>query len=408
MRQAEDDVPEAGGSTSPRQTVGQVAALAAIPFNLTLALSVISPLLPTIRHDLGITATVGALLYTTPLICFAALAPFAPRVARRLGAERVIAVGLVVQTGSMLLRSGPGTFSLFFGTLLLGVAGAAGNVLVPGIIKRRFGRRAGPIMGLYSTASVLGSMVGAAASVPLMHATGRGWRFTLALWTLPAAVTLLVWLRHVDGVDVRATVEAPAPPWIRRLYRDHVAWEVTLYYGMQNLVYTGAVAWLPTIFVAHGISQSRAGLLLAIVNLTGMATTLTVPLLAARRPSQTRLAVATAALLTTGIAGLLVAPVAGAVVWMVAFGLGQGAAFSLALSLILLRSVDADHATELSGMTLTLGYLFGGLGPVCLGAVHDLAGGWSWSLRVLLLLLLPLLLSAVGASRDRQILASRG
>lgn len=390
--------------TRGRGTLAQVATLVAIPFNLALSLSVISPLLPTIRRDTGISATVGALLYTTPLICFAALAPFAPRLARRLGAERVIAAGLLLQLVSILVRAAPSVLLLFCGTLLLGVAGASGNVLVPGIIKRLFGRQGSPMMGLYSTASVLGSMVGAAASVPFMHAAGWGWRPALAIPAIPAAATLLVWPRHLDSARAAITPDAPAYPRVRRLYRDHVAWHVTLYYGMQNLVYTGAVAWLPTIFVAHRVSQSRAGLLLAIVNLTGMITTLTVPLLAARRPSQVHLAVAAAALLALGLAGVLVAPVSAPVLWMIAFGLGQGAAFSLALCLILLRSVDAEHATQLSGMTLTFGYLFGALGPLCLGAVHDLTGGWTWPLGALLLLLLPLLFYGLGASRDRQIL----
>src|SRR5581483_4817332 len=282
----------------------------------TLALSAISPLLPTIRQDIGISATVGALLYTTPLICFAALAPYAPRLARRFGPEHVIAAGLLLQLVSMLVRAAPSIPALFFGTLLLGVAGASGNVLVPGLIKRRFDRRGGPMMGVYSTASVLGSMVGAAATVPLMHAVGWGWRPTLALWAVPAAATSLVWFRSIDGADRVAALAAPPYPRIGSLYRDHVAWHVTLYYGLQNLVYTGAVAWLPTIFVAHRVSQSRAGLLLAIVNLTGMVTTLTVPLLAAKRSSQTRIALVTAALLAMGLAGVLVAPVSGAVLWM--------------------------------------------------------------------------------------------
>lgn len=391
--------------TRERGTLVQVAALVAIPFNLALSLSVISPLLPTIRHDTGISATVGALLYTAPLLCFAALAPFAPRLARCLGAERVIAAGLLLQLVSIVVRAAPSLPALFCGTLLLGVAAASGNVLVPGLIKRRFGRRGSSMMGLYSTASVLGSMVGAAASVPLMHAAGWGWRPTLALWAVPAAATLLIWLRHIDDARASAVPEAPSYPRIRRLYRDRVAWHVTLYYGMQNLVYSGAVAWLPTIFVAHRVSQSKAGLLLAVVNLTGMLTTLTVPLLAARRPSQTPLVLAAGALLGLGLAGVLVSPASAAVLWMIAFGLGQGAAFSLALSLILLRSVDAEHATELSGMTLTFGYLFGALGPLCLGAIHDLTEGWTWPLGALLLLLLPLLFSGLGASRDRQILA---
>ncbi len=390
---------------SPRpRTIWRVAALAAIPLNLSLATSAISPLLPTIRHEMGISAAVGGLLTTIPLFCMGSLAPLAPRLARRFGAERVIAVGLVVTTASTLLRSAPGIAALFCGTLLLG-ASASGNVLMPGVIKRRFGHRTGPMIGLYSTAGLVGSVLGAGATVPLMHATGWSWRATLALWASVAAVTLLIWLPQMNATNASDTpLAVRAYPRLRHLYRDYLAWQVALYYGVQNLIYNGTAAWLPSLFVAHGVSQSDAGLLLAMVNLTGMSATLAVPVLATRRPTQGLLVIATVALIATAFIGLLIAPVAGALVWMTLFGLGEGAAFSLGLSLIVLRSSDEWHATELSGMTQTFGFLFSALGPVGLGVVYDLTGGWTWPLLVMLLLLLPLLVLGLGASRNRHVL----
>lgn len=261
------------------------------------------------------------------------------------------------------------------------------------------------MIGLYSTAGLMGSVLGAGATVPLMHATHWGWRGTLALWATVAVVTLFVWLPQMNAADARQTrLTLPSRLDLRRLYRDSLAWKVALYYGLQNLVYNGAVAWIPSLFVAHGVSQSDAGLLLAIVSLTGMVTTFGVPLLAMRRPSQGPLVIAAVALFAMGLIGLIAAPVGAAVLWMVIFGLGQGAAFSLGLSLIVLRSSDAQHATELSGMTQTFGFLFSALGPVGLGLVYDVTGGWTWPLVVLLVLLVPLLVLGLGAAKDRHIL----
>ena len=93
---------------------------------------------------------------------------------------------------------------------------------------------------------------------------------------------------------------------------------------------------------------------------------------------------------------------------MVLFGLGQGAALGLALSLILLRSTNAGHATELSSMAQTFGYLLSALGPVGIGVVHDLADGWTWPLVVLLVLLVPMLVAGLGASRNRYVLPNAG
>ena len=388
-------------SAPPRRT-WLLAAIVVLSLNLRLATSAIAPLLPTIQRDTGLSASTAGLLATIPLLCFGALAPLAPRLARRFGAERVISLALLVLVASILLRSAPGIAALFCGTLLLGAAVTCGNVLSPGVIKRRFERRTGPVLALYSTGITVGATLGVGLTVPLMHLTGWGWRATLALWAVGAAVALLMWLPQVRRD--RADDADSSLPRARQFYRDPLAWQVTAFFGLESLVYNAAATWLPSLFVAHGVSQSGAGLLLAIVNLIGMVTTFAFPILAARRPTQRGLVIVTTALIAASFTGLLVAPVGGALVWMVLFGLGQGAGLGLALSFILLRSADAGHATELSGMAQTFGYLLSALGPVGLGVIYDLSGGWTWPLVVLLVLLAPSLAAGLGASRDRLVL----
>jgi CP family cyanate transporter-like MFS transporter len=56
---------------------------------------------------------------------------------------------------------------------------------------------------------------------------------------------------------------------------------------------------------------------------------------------------------------------------------GLGGTFSLALTLIVLRSRDAHVAANLSGMAQGFGYTLASLGPFAVGIVHDLTGGWN-------------------------------
>jgi cyanate permease len=73
--------------SAPPRRVWLVTAIVALSLNLCLATSTIAPLLPTIRRDTGLSASTVGLLATIPLICFGALAPLAPRLARRFGAH---------------------------------------------------------------------------------------------------------------------------------------------------------------------------------------------------------------------------------------------------------------------------------------------------------------------------------
>lgn len=388
----------------PRTTL-QRTTIALMALNMTLASSAVSPLLSTIRHDTRMSGTVAGFLVTIPFLCFGLLAPVVARLARRLSAERVVAAGLSVLVAGILVRSAPGLATLFAGTFLIGAAVTCSNVLLPGVIKRRFETNAGPVIGLFTTGQLVGGAIGAGATVPLMTSLGLSWADTLALWAIPATGALLLWLWTIPLAH-----PALAPkldhPLLSQLYHDRVAWSVALFFGFQAAIYNAVAAWLPSLFVAHGLSRSTAGLLLALVNVTGMITALTVPILAMRRPSQKILVLAVTAMFAVSLAGLTLAPVGAAILWVVLFGVGEGAGFGLALTFILLRSTNDRQATELSAMTQTVGSLVGALGPVSIGAVHDLAGGWSWSLFTLLCCVAPFLALGLGASRDRHVLPS--
>jgi CP family cyanate transporter-like MFS transporter len=83
-----------------------------------------------------------------------------------------------------------------------------------------------------------------------------------------------------------------------------------------------------------------------------------------------------------------------------AFGLAQGSGFALALTLIVLRSATPLVAARLGGVAQCLGYLLAAAGPFLLGALHDLTGGWTWPIALLLVVLLPMTWMGWGAARD--------
>ncbi len=70
------------------------------------------------------------------------------------------------------------------------------------------------------------------------------------------------------------------------VYRYALAWQVTAFMGLQSLLYYSALSWLPTIFQDRGTSAVTAGNLLALMGGGNLATSLIVPVLAHRRPSQ--------------------------------------------------------------------------------------------------------------------------
>ena len=349
-----------------------VAGLVLVALNLRPALSSVSPVLADIRGTLGLSATAAGLLTTLPVLCLGLFAPLATWLARRFDAERVVFGVLFALAAGTALRGWAGTAGLFAGALLAGASIGVIGVLLPPIVKRDFARRTNPMMGLYTTALCLGAALAAGATVPLRNLAGGDWRPALAAWALFALLAAAA-----GGRNCASTRAAPHTTAPRGLWRNGLAWAVTLYMGLQSsLAY--CVRRLPLILIDRGVAPLDAGLLLSLSVLLQLVTAFSGPWLATHigRDQRPMLALLLA-LALVGLVGMLHAPLPTLPLWAVLLGLGQGGQFSVALLLIVLRSPDPQVAAGLSAMAQGFGYTIAALGPLAVGLLRDATGSWA-------------------------------
>jgi MFS transporter, CP family, cyanate transporter len=375
--------------------------------NLRPAAAGIGPLLGRIQTDTGLSSFGAGVLTTLPVLCFGALAPLAPVLTRRLGERTTVAVALAVLLLGLLVRLVPGLGFLFLGTALAGAAIAVGNVLLPVLVRGNFPDRIGLLTGLYTTSLVGFAALAAGVSVPVANAFGGGWRPGLAIWAVPAVIALAVWAPQLRRRQP-AAVGTGRRVGARSLLRDPVAWSVTLFFAVQSAGFYATLAWLPSVFHSHGISTTKSGLLLSLSLVAGLIPALTLPSLAARAHDQVRFVVAVIGCIAAGWLGVILAPTAAPYAWAILLGLGQNAAFPLALTLIVLRGGSVTNTAGLSTLVQTVGYLVAALGPLAIGALHDATGSWTPPLIVLLSLLAPQLVLGLAAARNRTVTAAAG
>ena len=396
--------------TSP-QARGQGGARLAIvllvaALNLRIAVAALSPVLTSVERDTGVSATVAGLLNTVPVVCFGLFALATPRLIRRFGMERLLLLTMTVITAGIALRILPPLVALFAGTAVMGAGIAVGNTVLPGLIKQDFAQRAGLMTGLYSVALFLGAAASAGLTVPIEHATGLGWRPTIALWGAPAIVAVALLAPHAARRSARDR-PGPPPAHLKGLWSDRLAWMVTAFMGLQSLGYYAGLAWIPTLLEAHGMAASQAGWMLSYSSFPGLLAALVSPILVSGRARRARVMVVMAvALCACGYLGLAAAPVGLPYLWLTLLGVGQGISISLALGFIVARSRDANQTAHLSTMAQSVGYLIASAGPFGLGALHDLTGGWTVPLLALTAMLVPLLIAGLGASASRHILSA--
>jgi len=371
--------------------------------NLRPALTGLTPLIGQIKADTGVSYGVAGLLTALPLLAMGVLSPIAPLLARRLGMERVLLASMFVLAAGILLRSAGVVAALFLGTVVLGAGIAIGNVLLPGLVKREFPERVGLMTSTYSTALAVSAAIAAGASFPVADQAGIGWRGSLALWAIPAFVAAAAWLPQVRYA--RSANASPAAsrevggPW-----RSVLAWQVTLFMGLQSLGYYVVLTWLPEILQEEaGMTAALAGWMLALAQVVGIASIFLAPVLAGMRPSQYGVVLVAVTLTGAGALGLLVAAETATTLWVVLLGLGQGACFSLALTFFGLRAPDSEHAAALSGMAQSVGYLLAAVGPYLFGLLRDVTHAWSVPLALLFAVAVCLLITGLGAARDADV-----
>jgi CP family cyanate transporter-like MFS transporter len=396
-----------GRADQRRRSRGRAVLLVGIVLlaaNLRPALTGLTPLIGQIRAETGISYGVAGLLTALPLLAMGVLSPIASLLAHRFGMERVLLASMLMLAAGILLRSAGVVAALFLGTAVLGAAIAVGNVLLPGLVKREFPERVGLMTSTYSTALAVSAAIAAGASFPVADQVGIGWRASLSLWALLALVAAVVWLPQIRRSARPANASPTASQGVSGPWRSALAWQVTLFMGLQSLGYYVVLTWLPEILQEEaGISASLAGWMLALAQAVGIASIFLAPVLAGMRPSQHGVVVGAVALTGAGALGLLVAAETATALWVVLLGLGQGACFSLALTFFALRAPDSEHAAALSGMAQSVGYLLAAVGPFLFGLLRDTTHAWTVPLALLFAVAVCLLLTGLGAARDAHV-----
>jgi MFS transporter, CP family, cyanate transporter len=358
-------------------TVLALVAILAASFTLRIGVTEVGPLLDRIRADTGMSATLAGALGAIPFVSMGVFAPLGMRLGLQMTARRLIALCLALITVGTLARAeAPTAWLIVAATLPLGIGIAICGVLLPGVIKTRFPQRTGAAMGAYVAALSVGASLTALTMVPLTNALG-GWRAAFAVSAIPIVVCLPLWLllprapaaaSDWEPESVVTSTRAVAAP-------ARLILLLAAIFGLQSVCFAAVTNWVAALYHHHGWSLSAAGFTTALVSILVIPGALVIPAISDRGDRRVWVVVS-AAVMTFGMFGLAFAPTAAPWLWIVTFAVGDGALFPLSLTLPQDLADDERTRAVLTTWTLGLGYALSGMGPLIVGALLDITGGF--------------------------------
>lgn len=363
-----------------------VLGILLIAINLRTPITTLGPLVGTIRNDLHFSGTLAGFLTTLPLLAFAAISPFVSKWSRKYGVELVLFLALISITLGNLIRPLGNISILLFGTLLIGIGIAAGNVLIPSVIKKEFPFKLGLMTGVYSIFMNLIAATASGLATPIARNKHFGWQGTLWLFGTISIIALIVWslqLRH-NRMEKKNT---------KNLHAAHKS------------IWKSPVAWLPNILAEQGIDLVTGGIVLSILQFSVMPITFIMPIIAGKMKNQIFLVILTTVLWLIGLGGIMMETgnLVIVIIAAILYGIAGGSAFSLSMMFFSLRTRTAQQSADLSGMAQSIGYLIAAICPTLFGALHDWSGSYAVTMWLLVAVVILLFFFGLGAARDKKI-----
>lgn len=384
-----------------RRALTFIVLMFVVGLNLRPAMSSVAPLLTRLQETAGLSPTAAGILTTLPVLFLGLSAPLAPLLAKQIGSERALSTALLVLACGLIIRGLPLPGVLFIGSAMAGSAIGIGGTLLPALVKRELPESADLLTGLYTMALCFGGALGAGLSVPLMHWLGS-WQLSLMSWSLLALFALALWLASAPAAQ--STPHHPSTSSsLAQLLSKPLTWHVMLFMGIQSSMAYIVFGWLPTLLVYRGYDEATAGWTMAVSIMCQLGAALSAPWLA-RLNSDQRPALLLAMLSTgLGIWMLLAASLTWQWPGAALLGIGQGASFSLALSLLVLRTATSRLAGQLSGLVQGGGYTLAALGPFGVGLMLQAGADIAHITWLLILMIVSCCGVALLAGRNRQL-----
>lgn len=357
-----------------------VLVLVLVSSNLRSPITSVGPVLNQISNSLHLNNLQSSMLTSIPLMMFASCSVLVSKFSHRFSINRFLLYALIILSFGLFMRVFGSVWTLFTGSVFIGLGVCIGNVITPGYIKNNFPKQIGLMTGIFAVSMNLTAALASGYSVSLGEWTGYGWRGSLGIWLVIALLALFV--VAVELLLNKSRVQQTGTSLVKsdlNMFKSKQAWNISIFMGLQSLVYYSLISWLPAVLGDYGMKGNEPGWILFIIQISMIPITFVGPIIANKMKNQKAMIVFVFILMLTSVLMFAWLKSEWIYVTAVLLGLSNGLSFSLSILFFSLRTKSSANAIKISGMAQSVGYLIAAFGPAIFGKLHDFDSSWKWS-----------------------------
>ncbi len=350
-----------------------------VALNMRASVLGVSPILPLIKTDLGLSYAEAGFLFSIPTVMMAIFGLPGGWLADTKGVKRALTLGmLAILVGGLFRAMVSGYLSLVIWTALLGFGVGIATPGLTRMVKDHFSDMPGTATGINTTGFVIGATLGSWLTVPYLLQWSGSWRGTFMVWGGVAFFTLLGWV-----ILARPTPPAHGgrAPQLAEIWRDKTVWKLNTLFLTHNIFFYCVITWTPTYYHELGMNLEGGALLLTLFILMALPSSLGLPYLSDRVGGRRGTLIFSNFILLLTLLGMIFFPLKAPQTNFVIMGLASGGVFAMNFVLPL-DYVEPHKVGSVAGANFLVGYAGAFVGPFLMGLVHDLTDSFtaSWVL----------------------------
>lgn len=340
-----------------------------VAFNLRLGISSVPPIQTIIQESLRLSNFQVSLLVGIPVVCMGIFAFLVSKVQAKFGRQKSILWLLILLGISTIGRLFvTGYVFLLVTTFCIGFAIAIIGPLLSGFIKEEFSEYSSILVGVYSFAMGVGSLI--VSSFTKAITISINWKFGLGIWGILTIIAAVIW-QIFSPKEEHSIIEEENQEKI--VLNDFNIWKMIIFFSVQSGIFYGISTWLVPFLENKNVDKSQVIMLLTVFVAAQMLFGFVIPLVMHKIGSIRKWTITSSLCLVIGCIIPLVIPVniLSTIVFIMLMSIGLGGSFPIAMILPLKYAKTANEASVVTSVVQAFGYIIGGIIPVFFGYIVD-------------------------------------